>query len=401
MSERRNTMVCSFERDSPRITALEIHDWIDERFNLPAQEVQMVQIDGPQRKVYIKVRTIDILEDILERTSGSVTFAHKEGVTSKVTLAMAGLGFRRLRIANLPPELSREITIRALEPFGKVEDIKEEMWSRAYRYHVSTGVLLAQCMLTKHVPSHLTVGGYRALISYEGQPITCYACNNVGHLFQHCPSRQRKQRTETEHRHETWATLISREEGHIQEARARDPTLERSPKEPRQQNDDNRTAEAATKGTAPETIIEGHGAEQMHTPVMDEQEPHEHQTDGETGVKVTVEAQTMDIMMEENKNTEMNGELSEVAATSRRIRAGRKERESCTLERKDLASEQGTPGIQEDDFPQLQASEEEENPSSQNKQSRKKKRTDRLGIRVQSRSRSRSAVRGRISDTSH
>jgi hypothetical protein len=46
-------MVCSFERDSPRITALEIHDWIDERFHLPAQGVQMVQIDGPQRKVYI------------------------------------------------------------------------------------------------------------------------------------------------------------------------------------------------------------------------------------------------------------------------------------------------------------------------------------------------------------
>lgn len=86
----------------------------------------MVQIDGPQRKVYIKVRTIDILEDILERTSGSVTFAHKEGVTSKVTLAMAGLGFRRLRIANLPPELSRETTIRALEPFGKVENIRRK-----------------------------------------------------------------------------------------------------------------------------------------------------------------------------------------------------------------------------------------------------------------------------------
>jgi hypothetical protein len=102
----------------------------------------------------------------------------------------------------------------------------------------------------------------------------------------------------------------------------------------------------------------------MYTPVMDEQEPHVHQTEGETGVKMTVEAQTMDIMMEENKNTETNGELSEVAATSRRIRVGRKERESRTLERKDLASEQGTPGIQEDDFPQLQASEEEENPSS-------------------------------------
>ena len=51
MSERRNTMVCSFERESPRITAIEIHDWFDERFHIPAQEVQMVQIDGPKRQV--------------------------------------------------------------------------------------------------------------------------------------------------------------------------------------------------------------------------------------------------------------------------------------------------------------------------------------------------------------
>jgi hypothetical protein len=99
----------------------------------------MVQIDGPKREVYIKVKKIEILEDTLARTNGSVTFEHKEGVTSKATLAMAGLGFRRLRINNLPPELPRETTLRAVEPFGKVEDIREEMWSRAYRYHVSTG----------------------------------------------------------------------------------------------------------------------------------------------------------------------------------------------------------------------------------------------------------------------
>jgi hypothetical protein len=208
-------MVCSFERESPRITAIEIHDWIDERFDLPAQEVQMIQIDGPNRQVCTKVKKIEILEDIIARTNGSVTCAHKEGVTSKVTLAMAGLGYPRLRIANLPPELPREATLRALEPFGKVEDIREEMWSRAYRYHVSTGVLLVQCILTKHVPSHLTVGGYRALISYEDQPITCYACNTVGHLIQNCRIRQRRQRAETDNRKETWATLLSREEGQM------------------------------------------------------------------------------------------------------------------------------------------------------------------------------------------
>ena len=124
MSECRNRMVCSFESDSPRISANEIHEWIDETLDIPAPEVQMIQIDGPKKQVYIKVKKLEILEDILSRTKGSVIYAHKEGVISKVILAMAGLGYRKLKIAYLPPELPRETVLRALEPFGKVEDIR-------------------------------------------------------------------------------------------------------------------------------------------------------------------------------------------------------------------------------------------------------------------------------------
>jgi hypothetical protein len=111
-------MVCSFERDSPRISAIEIHDWINEKLDIPGLEVQMIQIDGPKRQVYIKVRNEEILDDIFTKTQGTVTYAHKEGMISKVTLAMAGIGFRRLRLANLPLELPRESIIRALETFG-------------------------------------------------------------------------------------------------------------------------------------------------------------------------------------------------------------------------------------------------------------------------------------------
>ena len=42
MCERKNTMVCTFDRDSPRITALEIHDWINEKMEIPGQEVQII-----------------------------------------------------------------------------------------------------------------------------------------------------------------------------------------------------------------------------------------------------------------------------------------------------------------------------------------------------------------------
>jgi hypothetical protein len=41
--------------------------------------------------------------------------------------------------------------------------------------------------LKRHIPSHLSIGGHRALISYEGQPSTCYVRNEVGHVVQNCP----------------------------------------------------------------------------------------------------------------------------------------------------------------------------------------------------------------------
>ena len=49
MCERKNTLVCSFERDSPRISALDIHDWIFEKLAIPETEVRMIQIDGIKR----------------------------------------------------------------------------------------------------------------------------------------------------------------------------------------------------------------------------------------------------------------------------------------------------------------------------------------------------------------
>jgi hypothetical protein len=103
-------MICTFERDSLRITAIKIHEWIHEKMEIPGQEVLMIQIDGTKRQIYIKVRTQEVIDNIITRTKGALTYAHKEGILSTVKIGIAGLGGRRIRIANLPPEMPR-ITI--------------------------------------------------------------------------------------------------------------------------------------------------------------------------------------------------------------------------------------------------------------------------------------------------
>ena len=91
MCERKNTLVCSFERDSPRISALDIHDWIFEKLAIPETEVRMIQIDGIKRQVFLKVNNAEVLEEIITRTQGTLTYEHKEGIISQVKIGIAGL----------------------------------------------------------------------------------------------------------------------------------------------------------------------------------------------------------------------------------------------------------------------------------------------------------------------
>jgi hypothetical protein len=44
--------------------------------------------------------------------------------------------------------------------------------------------------LRYHIPSYVTIANNKVLVSYDGQPLTCYGCNNTVHQFQECPTRK-------------------------------------------------------------------------------------------------------------------------------------------------------------------------------------------------------------------
>ena len=87
---------------------------------------------------------------------------------------MAGMGTKWVRLANLPLETPDEAVRLAFSTYGEIKEIQEERWSRAYRYQVANGIRVVLIALTKHIPSHMTIAGNRVLVSYEGQPTTCY-----------------------------------------------------------------------------------------------------------------------------------------------------------------------------------------------------------------------------------
>jgi hypothetical protein len=190
MGECKNTLACIFDPASPRISAHELHECIFSSLKVNEKSIIMIQNDGARRQVFLKFTEQHYANYILNETNGCVEYKHTNGETSLVKLELAGLGARRVTVANLPPELSAPAIRSALAPYGVVQSIREEKWATHYRYIVANGERVIQMTLTKHLPSHLNIAGFRALITYEGQPQTCYGCGQTDHMYQMCPKRR-------------------------------------------------------------------------------------------------------------------------------------------------------------------------------------------------------------------
>jgi hypothetical protein len=209
MSERRNTLVCCFDPASPRLTAYDIHEWIHSQLQILEHSVSMIQIDGIRRQVFIKFIDISTVHDILRVTNGETVYKHVTGEISPVRLIEAGMGPKRVRLANLPPEILNNNIRIAMSHYGNVQAIQEETWAKHYRYKVSSGVKIVHMTLTKHIPSYLIIDGHRTITSYEGQPQTCYGCGESSHMYHACPKRRMAKATTPAPENPTWADITA------------------------------------------------------------------------------------------------------------------------------------------------------------------------------------------------
>jgi hypothetical protein len=126
MCERQNTLVFIFDQRSPRITAYQIHEWLYEELRLQEDEIRMIQVDGPRRRVYIKFVTSEKMQTVLRSAAGQLEFHHETGEISIVRVYIAGMGLRKIRIANLPPEVSDKALRDIMSKYGDVKNVTEE-----------------------------------------------------------------------------------------------------------------------------------------------------------------------------------------------------------------------------------------------------------------------------------
>jgi len=151
----------------------------------------MLQIDGARKRIYIKFTDGEYMNQILQDTEGHLEYKHDNGEISQVQIEIVGMETKKVMVANLPPEVKENEIKAHMSKYGDVRRIGDEMWAAAYRYKVYNGTRIVEMRLKQHVPSNMSITGNDALISYDGQPQTCYRRNETGHRRQACPRGKR------------------------------------------------------------------------------------------------------------------------------------------------------------------------------------------------------------------
>jgi hypothetical protein len=83
--------------------------------------------------------------EVLTRTGGVQEYKHETGEISMVKIELAGMGIRKVRIANLPPETSDGVIDQALRQYGDMKEIYEERWGRQYCFAgLSNGIRIVE-----------------------------------------------------------------------------------------------------------------------------------------------------------------------------------------------------------------------------------------------------------------
>ena len=169
--------------------AAEIHDWIKESLKVNENDIVAIQLDGAKASVFIKFTDNVCYKSFIKSHLGESKFEHRDGTVSTVNITEAELGYKIIRVLNLPLEVTNQTITSYLSKYGKVINITDDHWSGSYAYKVKNGIRIVKIELVKHVPSYIIIENIKALTLYEGQPKTCSNCHSSEHFRADCRSQ--------------------------------------------------------------------------------------------------------------------------------------------------------------------------------------------------------------------
>lgn len=179
---RINTLSLNFSEISERISILEIHRFIERELKLKNEEVVSLAMYGA--KVFIKVATQEIFENIFDTYAGKLIFEDQGGQKHEIEIENQSAR-TTVKIHKIPIEIADSEIRKSLSAFGNVDSIRNDAW-KDLPYKCYNDTKLVRMDLRKAVPSYVRIGGRYYWVTYPGQARTCRRCGSTLHEIRDC-----------------------------------------------------------------------------------------------------------------------------------------------------------------------------------------------------------------------
>ena len=174
------------------VTALAVHKWFRSIKVPPENVVGFGFIRQANRRVFVVKFASELLQqEFLDRYEGNQTIATEAGPV-EATIGIPSIRATSVRIYDIPFEATRADIQEALGKYGSITRIKFNKCGGTEipeYYNVLDGTATIGMTLKHHIPSAVTIRGAHVLVHYPGQPKTCFACGDVGHVTNECPQK--------------------------------------------------------------------------------------------------------------------------------------------------------------------------------------------------------------------
>ena len=185
-----NTVEIGVGAPGPRLPVLAFHKLLQELGETGDNFASIADIVLSNPQVIHVTFTGSADADEFLRKHGGVSQHLMEGKPTQMVFKDPNMAEKFIRISDFPANANLDVVKTRLREFGSVLDIRRERYRASTDYFSClTGVIVVRMSLLSAIPNYLQIGDYKTFVRYQGQPTTCRACNQPGHIGAHCPTR--------------------------------------------------------------------------------------------------------------------------------------------------------------------------------------------------------------------
>ncbi|XP_055630057.1 uncharacterized protein LOC129771781 [Toxorhynchites rutilus septentrionalis] len=182
MPRRENTFRVDYSQFPKLLSHEEIHKFIGKELGLTRENVLQLQ---PSRRLgctFVKVNDFQLAEKIVQQHDNKHDFVF-DGKTYKIRITMED-GSVEVKLLELPESVTNDQITDFLAEYGEVISIRDLLWDDRFSEFggVKTGVRVARMIVTKNIPSLVTIQGEETALRYKGQRQTCLHCHEFVHI---------------------------------------------------------------------------------------------------------------------------------------------------------------------------------------------------------------------------